>query len=413
MQVKFYANYFCVLCANKSLNGMENTIQIPKRSVWIDWTRIIACFMVMVVHSTEPFYLGGEGGLILTGTDAFWASFFDSFVRACVPLFVVISCYLQFPVHYSTAEFFRRRAVRILIPFAVWTTVYALVWGEPVQNFKDLIFNFNYAAGHLWYIYMLLGVYLLMPLLSGWAEKVGKRELQFYLGVWLFTTLIPLIRDWMGGVPAVIYGPSGLPRQALWPLWGEASWNAYGLFYYFSGFIGYLMLGLYFRKFVGEMSWRRTLAIAVPAFLAGFAVSFVGFLRRVFETDGGSFPMEGLVEKAVWWETTWCNDTIGVAFMTVAWIVVLRKINCSGRIYERVVVPVSKASYGMYLCHLLILVPVCGFFREWLGVGLDGRLGFWTAPVEILGSAVCAYVCVAAVSIALQRIPKIGKYIIG
>ena len=55
-----------------------------KREVWIDWMRVATCFMVLLVHSTEPFYLGGEGSLILTKSDAFWSSFFDSFVRACV-----------------------------------------------------------------------------------------------------------------------------------------------------------------------------------------------------------------------------------------------------------------------------------------------------------------------------------------
>ena len=385
-----------------------------KREVWIDWTRIVACFMVMMVHSTEPYYLGGDGSLILTGADAFWASFFDSFVRACVPLFIVVSSYLQFPLNYPTGEFLRRRAVRILVPFAVWTVVYALWWGEPVQNFKDLLFNFNYTAGHLWFVYMLAGIYLLMPLLSPWAERVGKRELQLYLALCLFTTLIPLIRDWAAGeAPTVIYGPSGLPRQALWPLWGEASWNAYGVFYYFSGFIGYLLLGLYLRRFVGEMSWRRTLAIAVPSYLAGFAISFGGFLRRVFESCGGVFPVEGAVEKAVWWETTWCNDTVGVALMTVAWLLVLRKVTCDGALYRKAVLPVSKASYGMYLCHLLILAPICGFFREWIGVGIEGRLGFWSAPVEIILSTLCSFVCVAAVAVVVQRIPKIGKYIMG
>lgn len=393
---------------------MTNNPLQTKREIWLDWTRIIACFMVMVVHSTEPFYLGGDGSLILTATDAFWASFFDSFVRCCVPLFIVMSSYLQFPLKYSSGEFFRRRAVRILIPFALWTIVYAFAYGRPVENFRDLIFNFNYAAGHLWYVYMLIGLYLLMPLLSPWAEKVGKKELQFYLGLWLFTTLIPLIRDWAAGVPpTVIYGPSGLPRQALYPLWGEASWNAYGVFYYFSGFIGYLLLGLYFRKFVGELSWGKTLATAIPSFLAGFAISFGGFLRRVFATDGGIFPAEGLVEKAVWWETTWCNDTIGVVLMTIACILLLRKITGESAFYRKVVLPVSKASYGMYLCHLLILVPICGVFRNWLGSGDEAILGFWTSPAEILLSAVCAYICVAAVSVLLQRIPKIGKYIIG
>lgn len=387
--------------------------QERKREVWIDWMRVAACFMVLLVHSTEPFYLGGEGSLILTKSDAFWSSFFDSFVRACVPLFIVASSYLQFPIHYSAGEFVRRRSVRILIPFLVWTVVYALVWGEPVENFRNLIFNFNYAAGHLWFVYMLIGIYMIMPLLSPWAEKVGKRELQVYLAIWVFTLFIPLIRDWVGGTMAFTYGPSGLPRQTLYPLWGETSWNSYGIFYYISGFIGYLFLGLYLRKFVGELSWGKTLAIAIPSYLAGFVVVFGGFLRRVYESAEGVFPVGGLVEKAVWWETTWCNDTIGVALMTLAWILLFRKITADGAFYKKVLLPVSKASYGMYLCHLLILVPICGWFRGWLGSGAEGILGFWTTPVEIVVSAVCAFVVTAIVSVILQKIPKIGKYIIG
>ena len=391
-------------------------LKAENRVVWVDWLRVAACFMVIIVHATEPFYLGGEGSQILTAADAYWSSLFDSFVRACVPLFIVASSYLQFPLHYSSGEFLRRRAVRILVPFALWSVVYALVWGEPAENFQNLLFNFNYAAGHLWFVYMLIGVYLLMPLLSPWAERVGKRELQVYLGIWVFTTFIPLIRDVVGGGfdgMEVIYGVSGLPRQALTPLWGEASWNTYGTFYYISGFVGYLLLGLYFRRFVGELSWRKTLAIAIPCYLGGFAVVFGGFLRRVFEMSQGVFPVEGLVEKAVWWETTWCNDTIGVVLMTMAWLLLFKKIKYSGGFYQKVLLPISKASYGVYLMHLLLLVPICGAVREWLGVGLDGRLGVWTSPVEIALSAVAGFVVTVVVAVLLQRIPKIGKYIVG
>jgi surface polysaccharide O-acyltransferase-like enzyme len=380
------------------------------REIWIDWLRVAACFMVFVVHSTEPFYLGGEGSLILTQGDAFWSSFFDSFVRSCVPLFIIASSYLLFPVKHSTGEFFRRRAKRILIPFLFWSLIYAFVWGAPADNLKNLLLNFNYAAGHLWFIYMLIGIYMLMPLLSPWAEKVGKKELQIYLGIWLFTTLIPLIRDWAaGGSLTVIYGPSGLPRQALFPLWGEASWNGYGTFYYMSGFIGYLLLGLYFRRFVGELSWKKTVAIALPSYIVGFGISFGGFLKRVYETAGGTFPVEGLVEKAAWWETTWCNDTIGVALMAIAWILIFKKIKAEGKFYQKVLLPVSKASYDMYLMHLLILVPISGAIRNVLGSGADGRLGFWTTPVEIILSSILAFLGTAVAAIAITHIFKTLK----
>jgi surface polysaccharide O-acyltransferase-like enzyme len=261
---------------------------------------------------------------------------------------------------------------------------------------------------------MLVGVYLLMPILSPWAEKVGKKELQVYLGIWLFTTMIPIIRDWASTAPlSITYGPTGIPRQALFPLWGEASWNGYGLFYYMSGFIGYLLLGLYFRRFVGELSWKKTLAVAVPCWLAGFAISFGGFIKRVYETSAGVFPTDGVIDVAVYWETTWCNDTVGVALMTIAWILLFKRISCQGAFYSKVLLPVSKASYGMYLAHLLVLVPVCGAVRGWLGSADDGLLGFWTTPVEILLSAVLAFVATSLACVILQRIPKIGKYIVG
>ncbi len=384
------------------------------REIWIDWMRVIACFMVMVVHSTEPFYLGGDGSLILTKSDAFWAAISDSIVRACVPLFLVASSYLQFPLRYSTGEFFKRRAVRILIPFIIWSIVYALIWGKPVENLKDLAFNFNYAAGHLWFVYMLVGIYILMPLLSPWAEKVGKRELQVYLGIWLLTTIIPLLKDWLATGPAPLaYGPTGIPNPARYPLWGEASWNVYGTFYYISGMIGYMLLGLYFRRFPPKWSRGKNAAVGIAILVAGFGIVCGGFLRRVFADGGGVFPVAGDVSLAVHWETTWGYDTIGTALMTIGCIMLFRMIRSEGGFYHKVLLPLSKAGYGMYLCHMVLLSIVSAWIRSSLGIGADGTLGLWTTPVQILITALLTFAGVATFSVLVQRIPKIGKYIIG
>ena len=67
----------------------------------------------------------------------------------------------------------------------------------------------------------------------------------------------------------------------------------------------------------------------------------------------------------------------------------------------------------MYLSHLLILVPISGAIRGWLGSADAGLLGFWMTPVEILLSATLAFLCTSLLSVLLQRIPKIGKYITG
>ena len=98
--------------------------------------------------------------------------------------------------------------------------------------------------------------------------------------------------------------------------------------------------------------------------------------------------------------------------MAIAWILVFKKIKAEGRFYKNVLLPVSKASYGIYLMHLLILVPICGAFRNWLGSGYEGVLGFWTTPAEILLSAITAFIGTSLVSVLIRRIPKIGKYIV-
>ena len=393
-----------------------------KREIWLDFLRVTACFMVMVIHSTEPFYLGGDGGLILTPTDAFWVSVFEGLCRCCVPVFLMASAYLQFPLHYSAGEFFRRRAVRILIPMVIWTLVYALVWGHPVQNLKGLLFNFNYAAGHLWFVYMLVGIYLIMPMLSPWAEKVSKKELSIYLGIWMFTLLIPFVREWRGSVPPLIQAADGLPAPALFPLWGEASWNPFGTFYYVSGFIGYLLVGLYIRRFIPNTRQKGRQGLIL--FLLGFTMIVFGLLRRFSET-GESFPLAGDLAIAVAWEVpiTFCSLFVLCTALGLTSIFrwVFRSDRAAGPsdegeespFYRHIILPLSKAGYGMYLVHMLVLAQFSGWFRTWLGLGRDGVLGAWTTPVQILGTALCSFVVVGLVAVLLQRIPKLGKYLMG
>ena len=396
-----------------------------KREVWLDYLRVTACFLVMVIHGTEPFYLGGDGGLILTATDAFWVALAEGLARCCVPVFLMVSSYLQFPLHYSTGEFFKRRAVRILVPLAIWTLVYALVWGEPVKNLQGLLLNFNYAAGHLWFVYMLVGVYLVMPLLSPWAHKVSRKELSIYIGIWLVTTLFPCIRTLVGGEAPLIQAADGLPAAALFPLWGEASWNPFGLFYYVSGFIGYLLLGLYLRKFTENTRQKGSLGWLM--YILGVGAITGGMLMEFAATPGG-FPLQGTLATAVRWETPIAFCGLPVVLTAFGLMLVFRRIEPADEgplpfgvlnerkepwLYRKVILPLSKAGYGMYLIHMLVLAQFSGLFRNWLGLGAEGALGVWTTPVQILLTALCSFVCVGVAAVLVQRIPKLGKYLMG
>lgn len=99
-------------------------------------------------------------------------------------------------------------------------------WGffsQMALNILHIPVNFGCEIGHLWYIYMLIGLYLVTPIISPWLQQASKRELEGYLGLWIITTFLPYIH--------LVY-PEVL---------GEAFWNDTPLLYYFTGFIGYFI----------------------------------------------------------------------------------------------------------------------------------------------------------------------------
>ena len=53
------------------------------------------------------------------------------------------------------------------------------------------------------------------------------------------------------------------------------------------------------------------------------------------------------------------------------------------------------------------------WLRNTLGLGTEGVLGIWTTPVQILLTALGSYLIVALACILLQKIPRLGKILIG
>lgn len=364
-----------------------------KRIIFLDYLRVFACLMVMVVHACEAFYFGEDGGLHYDSAgDAFWSTWIDSACRAAVPLFVMASSYLLFPVKKPTVEFFHRRFLRVFVPFAVWCVAY--VWrfgGKPI----DCLFNFPMATGgHLWFVPMLLGIYILMPLLSPWAERASKREVRGWILVWLFTTTFPFLRK----LCAVVCGEPSFGAVSF--LYGECPWNGFGAFQYVSGFIGYVLIGMYFRKFVPELTWKRTLSLAIPVWLVGYAIIGSFFYFRI--PGDGVFPVSRPYSVVVDLEMSWEFCSFGVVMTVIGYFMVLRKLTSEGWFYSMVIRPLSDASYGTYLMHIMILVVLTDLIK-----------GVVPTPLAIVGIAFGSFLIASVVSMSIRHIPKVGKLIVG
>ena len=66
-----------------------------ERIVFLDYLRVIACFMVIMVHSCEFFFIDGDSIGIRSVSDGFWVSAIDSAFRSSVPLFVMASGFIS------------------------------------------------------------------------------------------------------------------------------------------------------------------------------------------------------------------------------------------------------------------------------------------------------------------------------
>ena len=169
-----------------------------KRYPYLDLLRCLAIFFVVVLHVMTP-VLTNQG---LYGSTSWYVCLFqNSLNRAGVPLFLMISGCLMLRDARTLAvgRFYKKRLPRLLLPLAVWNGIYyiahALRAGEalsPVEYLRQLLNNGS--SYHFWFVYTLLGIYLIAPFLKRMVDAAGVREQLILLAIVLFPGAI---RPWL------------------------------------------------------------------------------------------------------------------------------------------------------------------------------------------------------------------------
>ncbi|MEG1403730.1 acyltransferase [Bacteroides sp.] len=324
--------------------------------VWLDVVRLIAMFTVVCCHCTDPFnfYPGVAPNI---DQIKLWGAIYGSLLRPCVPLFVMITGALLLPVRGEASVFYKKRIPRVFFPFLIWSVIYNLFpWmtgllgldpkiildffpysGEEVarQSFAvslDYIlhipFNFSILAVHMWYIYLLIGLYLYMPIFSAWVEKASERAKLYFLLAWGVTLLIPYYNQFVAPY-----------------LWGTCSWNAFGMLYAFAGFNGYLLLGHYLRNL--DWSLGKTMAIGLPMFVVGYLITFFGF-RYITALPEYSDEMLELF-------FTYCS--INVLLMTFPVFMLAKKVKVRSERTKRALANLTVCGFGIYMIHYFFTGP--------------------------------------------------------
>lgn len=347
---------------------------------WVDLLRIIACFLVVLAHCCDPFVgqFDNDRTAFLTG------AFTGSFVRACVPLFVMMSGVLLFPVRMEMGDFYRKRIGRLLVPLVFWSVALPLLYyvylnfivstvspsiapenftfGATLTKMYLFIFNFTYDTTPLWYLYMLVGLYFIIPILNSWLQQAKQKDIKLFLWVWGISLLLPYVK-----MAAPLLGYTG--NFGNMGLLGECDWNPYGMFYYVSGFVGYLVLAYYLVKYPLSWSWKRTLSVMVPMFLIGYAITSLGFVLTQKYFPGSYANLEVI----------WYFSGINVFMMTFPIFVIVQKLKVPS-------VPwlsrLASLTFGIYLCHFIFVQ---------VAYDLLGTVAILPVFVRILGMACIAF----------------------
>ena len=334
-------------------------VTAKQRIIYLDFLKVIAIFLMVANHCVDN-VTPAERALPWYNL---WGSVYNSFTRPAIPLFMMVTGILLLPTKMDMGSFYKKRLSRVLIPFLVWSVLYNLFpwftgllncdpetihvffkWADTSQAFGDALrnilmipFNFSAFAVQMWYVYLLIGIYLYIPVFSAWVEKSDKRSQRIFLAIWAVSLFVPYLRNYLTE-----------------NLFGECSWNEFGLFYYFAGFSGYMLLGYHLVKYPLQMSKVSKYALAAIAFAIGYAVTLIGFKNAT--------AVEGQSEAMVELFFTFCSPN--VALMTFAIFLIGKDLRFENKRVNRFISQFSICTFGIWMCHYFFVGPVFLLFKS-------------------------------------------------
>jgi surface polysaccharide O-acyltransferase-like enzyme len=293
-----------------------------ERSLPVNLIRTLAIALVIITHvASSPSVIG---------TNLYYANLYYSLTRPCVPLFVMLSGALLLTptkVNEPIRIFFRKRLSRIGLPLLFWGMVY-FAWrrfaNHEAITLNSIVLGFFGGAGypyfHFWFLYMLIGLYLVTPILRVLVCYASQKILEYFIILWFVgTAVVPMLGSFTS-----IYVSS--------------------LFFIATGWIGYFVLGAFLRR-ARIRSWILFLLL-----LAGLIWTVVG--NWSVATSAGA---TGLV-STIFADYLSANVILASASLFLLLCAVpIDKLGNQWQRTHRLVSRVGQDSLAIYLLHVMVL----------------------------------------------------------
>lgn len=340
------------------------------RKTYLDLLRIISAFAVVLTHVI------GKTFYPLEPASALWfrLNLLESGIRWCVPVFVMISgsLFLDPQKDIPTRKIWNQYIRRIAIAALFWSSIYALMNTLKYPTDLDLLHRCaDFAitvllkpADHLWYVYMIIGLYIMTPVIRKIISGSDRKELEYWLAAMFVLGMGPGLLRTIPTVEKYI---------------GQAIDNAHLDF--LCGFVFYYVAGYYFTKFRSKREWPWYLA-ALLGYC--FTAAFTWISSRAAGTTLTVF------------DPLYPNTAVIALGIFVFFTQRVSRIRFSDTACRRLH-QISNAAFGVYLSHVCVIELL----------GLDQVSGI----VHALGNALLTFALSFAGIMVLRKINFFRKYL--
>lgn len=361
----------------KNKNKLKNPPAQNQRIEYIDILRVVSMFFIVMIHVI------GQSFYTLPVTSFEWNTLnvYDSPIRWSVPIFVMISGTLFLGKDRPLKVIFRKNIVRLITSFFFWSIVYALISYIRYKNAKsawEQVFTGHY---HMWFVIMIIGLYLVVPILRKIAESKELTKLFLILAL-IFTAVIPMIQLILGFFPA----ESAVTINSVL----SSVVNNFHIKLPL-GYAGYFVLGYALNKY--DIS-KRLEYIIYALGISGALATIIATSVRAAQTNT---PYTGFYEYT----------TPNVAAMAIAVFVLFKKhyrVKNADSILQKLIHAVSRYSFGVYLMHLAVIE----FINLNLHITPASFNPIFSTPILCISSALISIL----ISATLNHIPVLKKYIV-
>lgn len=349
------------------------------RVIYMDLLRIISIIAVVIIHVGSQI----QSCISIYSTNWNIYNIFVSSSRFSVPVFVMISGYffLNPNKEIKIGVLYKKYISRIMIAFLFWSFIYAIATtnsailaGKPEAI---LIVLKRTVEGHaqFWYLYMLVGLYMITPFIRRMLSVITKKELEYFLILsFIFTGIVPYLE----------YFNSTFLQELFLIL------NKFKISFV-TGYTFYFVLGYYIGNYSVSKKIRR--------------ISYVLGIIGLFCTIWGTWYFQ--IKSHQNGEIFQDNVTAFIICYSIAVFLFVKEKFQHFHFSERtasLITKVSQYTFGMYLCH-----DSFNMLYYKLGIWESPNYPAWVAlPVFVLIDVVGSFVVVAV----MTRIPFLRKTVL-